>query len=115
VTHCVRTMQAPITLTEAVCAAILCLYAVGTSRGGDLMSPGHEQAYEQAIARAEILYRTAQDVCEKEQGSKREVCFKEAKATHIRALADAKARLKAAQMVADTRSDAGVARGEGKQ
>lgn len=108
-------MQAPITLTEAVCAAILCLYAVGTSRGGDLRPPNDEEAYEQAIARAETLYKGAQDVCEKDQGSEREVCFKEAKATHIRALADAKARLKAAQMFADTRSNASVVRAEGKQ
>jgi len=108
-------MQAPITLTEAICAAILCLYAVGTSRGGDLVSPGHDQQYEEAIARAEILYRAAQDVCEKEQGGEREVCFKEAKATHIRALAEAKARLSAAHTVADRRGDAIAARDEGKR
>lgn len=101
------------TITEAVCAAILCLYAVGTSRGDDLIGQRRDEAYEAAIARAEILYRAAQDVCEKEQGSNRDICFKEAKATHIRAVADAKARLKAAQMVADRRSEAGVVRGEG--
>jgi hypothetical protein len=106
-------MQAPITLAQAICAAILCLYAVGTSRGGDLVSPGHDQEYEEAIARAEILYRAAQDVCEKEQGGEREVCFKEAKATHIRALSEAKGRLKPAQMVADRRSDASAVREEG--
>jgi hypothetical protein len=103
-------MQAPITLTEAICAAILCLYAVGTSRGGDLVSPGQDPAYEEAITRAEILYRVAQDVCEKEQGDQRVVCFKEAKATHIRALAEAKAQLKSAQMVADRRGDASAER-----
>lgn len=104
-------MRAPITLTEAVFAAILCLYAVGTSRGDDLVGQSRDQAYEEAIARAEILYQAAQGVCEKEQGSTRDLCFKEAKATHIRALADAKTRLKAAQTVADRRSDADAVRG----
>ena len=108
-------MRAPITITEAVCAAILCLYAVGTSRGDDLVGQGRDQEYEAAIARAEILYQAAQNVCEKEQGSNRDLCFKEAKATHIRAVADAKARLKAAQMVADKRGDADAVRGEGRR
>jgi hypothetical protein len=103
------------TLTEAVCAAILCLYAVGTSRGADLVSPSQEQAYEQGIARAESLYGAAQDICEKERGSEREVCFREAKATNIRALADAKARLRGAQVVADRRDDTSLRRSEGKQ
>src|SRR5215472_12733239 len=106
-------MRAPITITEAVCAAILCLYAVGTSRGDALVGQGRDQEYEAAITRAEILYQAAQNVCENEQGSDRELCFKEAKATHIRAVADAKARLKAAQMVSDRRGNADVMRGEG--
>jgi hypothetical protein len=94
-------MHAPVTLTEAVCAALLCLYAIGTSRGADPnpMLQGPEKNYEQAIARAELLYQAAQDVCEKAESKSRELCLKEAKATHIRAVADAKARLKAAQMV----------------
>jgi hypothetical protein len=92
-------------LTEAVCAAILCLYAVGTSRGADTMLQGPEKNYEEAVARAELLYRVAQDVCDKEEGSQRELCLKEAKATHVRAVSDAKARLMASQMVSDQRRD----------
>jgi hypothetical protein len=86
-------MNAPLTLTEVVCAAVLCLYAIGVSRGADSnpMLQGPEKNYEVAIARAELLYQAAQDVCEKANGSKRELCLKEAKATHIRALSDAKA------------------------
>jgi hypothetical protein len=104
-------MQAPVTLTEAICAAILCLYAVGTSRGADqnptLQAP--EKSYQQAIARAEVLYQVAQDVCEKAESKQRDLCLKEAKATHIRAVSDAKARLKAAQMVSYQREgSAGV-------
>ena len=100
-------MPAPVTLTELVCAAALCLYAIGTSRGADPnpMLQGAEKSYEQAIARAELLYQAAQDVCEKTESKKRELCLKEAKATHIRAVADAKARLKAAQMVSYQRRD----------
>jgi hypothetical protein len=98
-------MQAPVTWTEAACAAILCLYAVGTSRGGDTMLQGPEKNYEAAMVRAELLYRVAQDVCDKEDGSKRELCLKEAKATHIRAVSDAKTRLKAAQMVSNQLGD----------
>ena len=100
-------MHVPVTLTEAVLAAVLCLYAIGTSRGADPnpMLQGPEKNYEQAVARAELLYLAAQDACEKTDGRKRELCLKEAKATHVRAVADAKARLKAAQMVSYQRRD----------
>jgi hypothetical protein len=107
-------MQVPVTWTEAVCAAILCLYAIGTSRGEDAMLPGPEKNYEASMARAELLYRVAQDVCDKEDASKRELCLKEAKATHIRALSDAKARLKAAQMVSNQLRDHAGAQIESK-
>jgi hypothetical protein len=88
-------MNAPLALTEVVCAAALCLFAIGISRGADSSSMRHgpEKNYEQAIPRAELLYQAAQNMCEKAEGSKRELCLKEAKATHIRAVADAKARL----------------------
>jgi len=102
-------MQAPVTLIEALCAATLCLYAVGTSGGADTMLQGPEKNYEAAIVRAELMYRVAQDVCDEAEGSKRDLCLKEAKSTHVRAVSDAKARLKAAQMVSDQRRDpAGV-------
>lgn len=109
-------MQAPVTLTEAVCAAVLCLYAIGTSRGADTMTmlPGPEKSYEAAIAKAELLFRVAQDVCDQAEGSKRELCLKEAKATHVRAVSDAKARLKAAQMVSYQRRDPAGVQIEGK-
>jgi hypothetical protein len=99
-------MNVPVTLTEVICAAVLCLYAIGTSRGDPApMLQGPDKNYEQAVARAELLYQVAQDVCEKSEVKKRELCLKEAKATHIRAVADAKARLKAAQMVSYQRRD----------
>ena len=107
-------MQVPVTLTEAVCAAILCLYAVGTSRGADTALPGPEKSYEAAIARAELLYRVAQDVCDQSKSSERELCLKEAKATHVRAVSDAKARLKAAQIVSYQRRDPPGVQIEGK-
>jgi hypothetical protein len=107
-------MQVPVTLTEAVCAAILCLYAIGTSRGADTVLPGPEKSYEAAIAKAELLYRVAQDVCDQAESGKRELCLKEAKATHVRAVSDAKARLKAAQMVSYQRRDPAAAQIEGK-
>jgi hypothetical protein len=106
--------QSPMTLTGAACAAILCLYAVGTSGGADTILHGPEKNYEAAIARAELMYRVAQDVCDKEEGSKRELCLKEAKATHVRAVSDAKARLKAAQMVSDEHWDPARAQIESK-
>jgi hypothetical protein len=109
-------MRVPVTLTEAICAGILCLYAVGTSRGAD-QNPtlqGPEKNYEQAIARAEVLYQVAQDVCEKSESKQRDVCLKEAKATHIRAVADAKARLKAAQMVSYQRRDSSGVQSESR-
>jgi hypothetical protein len=108
-------MKAPITITEAACTAILCLYAVGTSRGADPLQHGVDKTYEAAVARASLLYRAAQDMCEKEEGSKRDVCFKEAKATHLRAVSDAKARLKAAQMVSDQRRDPAPVSVEGER
>jgi hypothetical protein len=89
-----------------VCAAVLCLYAVGTSRGDPApLLQGPERNYEEAIARAEVLYQAAQDVCEKAESKRRDLCLKEAKATHVRAVSDAKARLKAAQTVSYQRRE----------
>jgi hypothetical protein len=99
-------VHAPVVLAEVACAAILCLYAIGTSRGDPApMLQGPEKNYEEAITRAEMLYQAAQDVCEKTDSKKRELCLKEAKATHVRAIADAKARLRAAQMVSYQRRE----------
>ena len=57
-------MNAPLALTEVVCAAALCLFAIGISRGADSSSMRHgpEKNYEQAIPRAELLYQAAQVV-----------------------------------------------------
>jgi hypothetical protein len=104
-------MRAPLTLTEAVCTAILCLYAISNARAADSnpLLDGPAKSYEQALARADVLYFAAQDTCEKAEAQKRDLCLKEAKATHARAVAGAKARLKAAQTVSyQHRDSAGV-------
>ena len=84
-------MSASITLTEAACAALLCLYAISTSRGADTAVPAGGESYPAARARVETAYRSAQANCENEQLLQRELCFREAKATLIRKLLEAEA------------------------
>lgn len=106
----------PLTLTEAVCTAVLCLYAISTARAADSnpLLDGPAKSYEQAIARAEVLYLAAQDACEKAEAEKRNLCLEEAKTTRTRAIAGAKARLKAAQTVSYQHRDSAEARLESR-
>ena len=86
-------MSVPITLTEAACAAILCLYAVSTSRGADTPASAVAEKYDAGLARADATYRSAQAICDElSQGGQRDICFREAKATFIGKIVEAKAR-----------------------
>jgi hypothetical protein len=86
-------VSTPITLTEAVGAALLCLYAISTSRGADPAAPAGGEPYPAARARVEAAYRSAQADCEGEELlAQREVCFRQAKATFIQKILEADAR-----------------------
>ena len=74
-------MFSTMTLAEAVCAALLCLYAISASRGGDPIVPDATQRYAAAVARANATYQKAQAACEERLGDQRDLCFREAKAT----------------------------------
>jgi hypothetical protein len=79
-----------ITLAEAVCAALLCLYTISTSRGADPIVPPADRRYASSIASAHARYHAEQAVCETASADQRDLCFSEAKATLLRTLGEAK-------------------------
>jgi len=83
----------PLSLTETLLVAVLCLLAIGSARAGDATQQEREKEYRATVDRADAHYRSALGACEGMEGSQRDVCFREAKAIYIRATADAKARL----------------------
>ena len=76
-------MFSTISLAEATCAALLCLYAISASRGADPIVPDATQRYTAAVTRANALYQKAQAACEGRFGDQRDLCFREAKATLV--------------------------------
>jgi hypothetical protein len=74
-----------LTIPEAICAGVLCMFAMGSVNAAN----------------------TAER--DRKQGNDRDVCMKEAKAQHVKATADAKARMKSKDAVADAREDTMVA------
>lgn len=84
-------MFSTMSLTEAGCAALLCLYAISASRGADPIVPDATQRYATEIARANARYQAAQAVCEARSAGQQDLCFREAKATLLRRISDAKA------------------------
>lgn len=103
-------MQAPLTLGGAVCAASLCLYSIGMSHDAGPVRHDRDQAYPRTMLRAEAVYRAAQDACERKDANTRDLCFREAKATHIRAITDARAPPGFAEAAGAKRGDAVLAR-----
>ena len=83
----------PLSLTETLLVALLCLLAIGSARAADATQQEREKEYRVTVDRADAHYRGALGVCEGMEGNERDVCFREAKAIYIRATSDAKARL----------------------
>jgi hypothetical protein len=65
--------------------------------------------YKATIAQADADYKTAKEACKAREGNDRDVCMKEAKAVHVRATADAKAKRKSAAAMADAHEDKNAA------
>ena len=84
-------MSSAISLVEAGCAALLCLYAISGSRVADPVVPDATQRYAAAVARANALYQRAQTACEGRLGDQRDLCFREAKATLVGRVNEARA------------------------
>ena len=84
-------MLSIMSLTEAGCAALLCLYAISASPVADPIVPDATQRYATEIARANARYQAAQAVCEASPAKLQDLCFREAKATLLRRISDARA------------------------
>ena len=100
-----------LTIPEAICAGVLCMFALGTANAADdaAAEKARKNEYKAAVARADADYKAAKDACKPKQGNDRDVCMKEAKAQYVKVTADAKARLKSKDAVADAREDTMVA------
>lgn len=103
-------MRSNLTLAEMLFATALCLLAMGSARADDSSARERKNDYKIAIAHADADYKAAKEACKSSQGNDRDVCMKQAKADHIKATEDAKARLKSRTAMADAREDTEAAR-----
>jgi hypothetical protein len=94
-----------LTIPEAICAGVLCLFALGTARAADQATTDRKNEYKVAIAHADADYKAAKDACKSREGNDRDVCLKQAKADHVKATEEAKAHLKSKTAMADARED----------
>ena len=102
-------MLGRLTIPEAICAGVLCMFAMGSVDAATTTERDRKNEYRAAVARADADYKAAKDACKSRQGNDRDVCLREAKAEHVKATADAKARLKSKDAVADARQGTMVA------
>src|SRR6266446_3868262 len=86
-----KNMLRRVTIPEAICAGVLCVFALGTANGADNAAAerARKNEYKTAVARADADYKAAKDACKAKQGNDRDVCTKQAKADHVKATADA--------------------------
>jgi len=98
-----------LTIPEAICAGVLCLFAIGSVNAASTAERDRKNEYKAAVARADADYKAAKDACKPKQGNDKDVCLKQAKAEHVKATADAKALLKSKNAKADAREDTMVA------
>ena len=98
-----------LTIPEAICAGVLCMFAIGSVNAASTAERDRKNEYKAAVARADADHKAAKDACKPKQGNDRDVCMKEAKAQYVKVTADAKARLKSKDAVADAREDTMVA------
>ena len=98
-----------LTIPEAICAGVLCMFAIGSVNATSTAERDRKNEYKAAVARADADHKAAKDACKPKQGNDRDVCMKEAKAQYVKVTADAKARLKSKDAVADAREDTMVA------
>ena len=94
-------MSVRLTLSEIALVTVLCLFAIGSARA-DTAKTDRENQYKAAVAQADADYTSAKDACKAKQGNDKDVCMKEAKAAHTKAIANAKA----ARTSKEARSDA---------
>jgi len=91
-------------IRELLLASALCAFAIGV-QAADPGKAQREAAYKETVAHADADYKAAKEACKARQGNDKDVCMKEAKAAHVRATADAKAKRKSAAAMADARDD----------
>jgi hypothetical protein len=53
-----------LTLAEVILAAVLCLFAIGTARGGDCATTVRQHEYKSAMAHADADTKPAKSACE---------------------------------------------------
>jgi len=93
-----------LTPKQLIVAAPLCLFALG-ALAADPAQNERENAYKAAVAHADADYTAAKQACDSRQGNDKDVCLKQAKADHTKAVADAKAQRKSSTAMADARDD----------
>jgi hypothetical protein len=90
-------------ISGLICATALCVFA--GSAMADPAKDQRENEYKAAVAHADADYSAAKQACSTQKGNDKDVCIKDAKAAHVQATADAKARRKSNAAMADARDD----------
>jgi hypothetical protein len=98
-------MPRQLTLSEAILAGVLFLFAMGTARVVDFAATDRENEYKVAIAHTNAYYRSAKNACQSRQGNDHDVCLPQSKPDHVKATTEAKARVTLSTVIADARED----------
>ncbi len=80
------------TLSEAILAGVLFLFAMGTARVAGFAATDRGNEYKVAMAQADAYYRSAKNACESRQGNEHDVCLPQSKQGHVKTTAEAKER-----------------------
>jgi hypothetical protein len=91
-------------IRELLIASTLCAFAVGV-QAADPDKVQREAAYKTTVKQADADYKAAKEACKSRQANDKDVCMKEAKAAHVKATADAKAKRKSGAAMSDARDD----------
>jgi hypothetical protein len=91
-------------IRELLLASTLCAFATSV-QAADPDKAQRQAAYKETVAHANADYKAAKEACKTRQGNDKDVCMKEAKAAHVKATADAKAKRKSEAAMADARDD----------
>ena len=98
-------MLRQLTISEAIWIGALCVFAIGTAHAANPVATGRKNEYKVAVKNADADYKAAKEACKSRSGNDRDVCLKQAKADHVKATSEAKARLESKSAMADARED----------
>ena len=93
-------MLRQLTISEAIWVGALCVFAIGTAHAANPVATDRKNEYKVAVKNADADYKAAKEACKSRSGNDRDVCLKQAKADHVKATSEAKARMESKSAMA---------------